>query len=192
MKKIFYLNFYFIAACSFINSAAADVDIGIQSFIDEDYVTAHAELTESANEGDSKAQYWLGLMHESGEGVRQDYFEARKWYERAAVQGEVGAQLQLGELYLLGRGTEKDRIRAYMWFDIAARQGVGFAGRNRDRISQGMHRGDITQARKLAREWRPENSDTVDDAAYARARAAIANRSRLWWVERLFSRDGHF
>ena len=189
MKTIIYLNFYYIVTFCFIGSAVADVDRGIRYFIEEDYVAAHAEFTERAERGDSKAQYWLGFMHESGEGAQQDYFEARKWYERAAEQGEVGAQLQLAELYLFDRGTEKGHIRAYMWFDIAAGRGLQIAERNRDRISQGMHRGEIAQAKRLAQNWRPENSSNVDDDAYARARAAIANRSRLWWVERLFSWD---
>ena len=177
MKTIIYLNFYYFLSFCLIEPAVADVDRGIRLFIEEDYVAAHAEFTEHAERGDSKAQYWLGLMHESGEGTQQNYFEARKWYERAAEQGEVGAQLQLAEFYLLGRGAEMDHIRAYMWFDIAAQRGLQIAKRNRDRMSQGMHRGEITQAKTLAQNWRPEDSSRLDDDAYARARAAVAKRS---------------
>ena len=114
----------FFAAVLFVESSVADVDGGVRSFIAEDYATALAEFSGLAEKGVPRAQYWLGLMHESGEGVPQDYSKAKEWYERAAEQGQVGAQLQLAELYLFGRGTERDYVRAYKWYDIAARRGA--------------------------------------------------------------------
>jgi TPR repeat protein len=41
-----------------------------------------------AEKGESRAQYYLGEMHEQGLGTRQDIDEAFKWYSKAAEQGD--------------------------------------------------------------------------------------------------------
>jgi TPR repeat protein len=41
-----------------------------------------------AEKGESRAQYYLGEMHEQGLGTRQDVDEAFKWYAKAAEQGD--------------------------------------------------------------------------------------------------------
>jgi TPR repeat protein len=41
-----------------------------------------------AEKGDTRAQYYLGEMHEQGLGTKQDVDEAFKWYSRAAEQGD--------------------------------------------------------------------------------------------------------
>ena len=44
-------------------------------------------LRSRANAGDADAQFSLGYMYETGEGVPQDAVEAVAWYRRAAEQG---------------------------------------------------------------------------------------------------------
>jgi TPR repeat protein len=41
-----------------------------------------------AEKGDTRAQYYLGEMHEQGLGTRQNVDEAFKWYSKAAEQGD--------------------------------------------------------------------------------------------------------
>lgn len=41
-----------------------------------------------AEKGDTRAQYYLGEMHEQGLGTKQDINEAFKWYAKAAEQGD--------------------------------------------------------------------------------------------------------
>jgi len=41
-----------------------------------------------AEKGESRAQYYLGEMHEQGLGTKQDVDEAFKWYAKAADQGD--------------------------------------------------------------------------------------------------------
>ncbi|MHB1141321.1 MAG: tetratricopeptide repeat protein [Sulfuricaulis sp.] len=41
-----------------------------------------------AEKGESRAQYFLGEMHEQGLGTKQDVDEAFKWYAKAAEQGD--------------------------------------------------------------------------------------------------------
>ncbi len=49
-----------------------------------DYATALRELRPLAEQGDAPAQYYLGHMYRTGQGVVQDYAKALKWYRRAA------------------------------------------------------------------------------------------------------------
>ena len=51
------------------------------------------------------AQYYLGDMYRSGEGVAQDDVEAVKWYRRAGGSGRVEAQSCLGFMYFYGKGV---------------------------------------------------------------------------------------
>jgi ankyrin repeat protein len=49
------------------------------------------ELESKANQGDVKAMYELGMMHENGVGTIQNYVEAYKWYNIAAYCGSIKA-----------------------------------------------------------------------------------------------------
>jgi TPR repeat protein len=55
-----------------------------------------AELRVQANAGDAVAQYNLGLMYATGEGVPQDDAQAVTWFRQAAEQGHAGALNNLG------------------------------------------------------------------------------------------------
>lgn len=48
-----------------------------------------------AEKGESRAQYYLGEMHEQGLGTKQDVDEAFKWYAKAAEQGDALAKRKL-------------------------------------------------------------------------------------------------
>ena len=45
------------------------------------------QYNSAAAQGDANAQYNLGKMHESGQGVRQNHFTAKEWYGRACDNG---------------------------------------------------------------------------------------------------------
>lgn len=48
-----------------------------------------------AEKGDTRAQYYLGEMHEQGLGTKQNIDEAFKWYTKAAEQGDPMAKRKL-------------------------------------------------------------------------------------------------
>ncbi len=48
-----------------------------------------------AEKGNTRAQYYLGEMHEQGLGTRRDVDEAFKWYAKAAEQGDPLAKRKL-------------------------------------------------------------------------------------------------
>ena len=65
-------------------------------------VAAEAQSTEiehlrsAAEQEDAGAQFRLGVMYHTGEGVPQDYQEAVKWYRLAAEQGSAFANTTSG------------------------------------------------------------------------------------------------
>ena len=59
----------------------------------------------AADQGDSDAQYNLGVAYDEGEGVPQDHQQAVAWYRKAAAQNHVRAQFNLAVSYDDGEGV---------------------------------------------------------------------------------------
>jgi Caspase domain/Sel1 repeat len=91
-----------------------------------DYRTALRVWKLDAEEGDAKAQNYVGEIYEKGLGVAPDYVAAAKWYRLAADQGLERAMLNLGQLYELGNGVEADPGQALAWYRKAS--GLAKAG----------------------------------------------------------------
>lgn len=77
-------------------------------------------VTKKALEGDSKAQFQLGIRFSNGEGVPVDIFKAIQWYEKAAAQNEPSASLNLSMIYTAGVGVPVDVIQAIAWMEKEA------------------------------------------------------------------------
>ena len=77
----------------------------------------------AAKQGDTPAQYNLGLMYYNSEGVDQSYERAKEYFEAAVRQGMADAQYSLGGLYYNGEGVKKSKKSARVWFTKAAEQG---------------------------------------------------------------------
>lgn len=84
-------------------------------------------LREAAENGDSSAQFKLGLKYDSGQGVRQDDLLAIYWYTKAAEQGHDAAQYNLGVMYANGQGVKRDLQKAISCYRIAANNGYASA-----------------------------------------------------------------
>ncbi len=130
----------------------------------------------AAEQGYAKAQYNLGGMYDKGQGVPQDDAEAVKWYRKAAEQGDAEAgrwwrkaaeqgdataQLSLGLMYGMGQGVPQDYVQAHMWFNLAVSklppgEAHDRAVKNSDIAAKRMTPAEISEAQKLAREWRPK------------------------------------
>jgi TPR repeat protein len=67
--------------------AWADFEEAAEAFKRGDYDSAYCELRLLAKKGHPVAQFHLGFLYDTGQGVRQDYDEAIKWYGRSARQG---------------------------------------------------------------------------------------------------------
>ena len=102
---------------------AADFKKGLDAAKKGNFETALKEWRPLAEQGDSYAQYNLGLMYDYGEGVIEDDTQAVYWFRKAAEQGHAKAQYNLGVMYESGRGIAKDDTQAVYWFRKAAEQG---------------------------------------------------------------------
>lgn len=71
-----------------------------------------ATPTTSAEGGDPRAQFELGLRYSEGEGVKKNAKEAAKWMLRAAQSGLPPAQYRMGVLYERGLGVPRDMGQA--------------------------------------------------------------------------------
>jgi TPR repeat protein len=70
------------------------------------------------------AQYYLGSIYETGNGVPQDYHKAIEWYEKSAELGNEYSAFNLGQIYYNGSGPiTLDYTKAFYWNEKAALQG---------------------------------------------------------------------
>jgi uncharacterized protein len=119
--------------------------------------TRHVQcLREQSEQGDAEAQYLLGSFYLVGTNVPRDYQEAYNWLHRAADQGQPMAQFLLASMYASGRGVPRDLVHAHMWLNLAAAQGLELAQKAREELATNMTSSQITEAQKLAREWKPK------------------------------------
>jgi uncharacterized protein len=115
------------------------------------------EIRARAERGSAEAQYALGWMYLSGEGVQQDDVQAVAWYRKAADQGAARAQGNLGWLYATGRGVPRDPAEGYKWVDLAASRASGEDQKKfaemRDQMAAKMTPAQLAEARKRVRAW---------------------------------------
>jgi hypothetical protein len=65
-----------------------------------------------AQEGDPKAQSYVGEIYEKGLGTQPNYQKAAIWYQKAADQGYSRAKMSLGSLYERGLGVSQNNVTA--------------------------------------------------------------------------------
>ncbi len=100
-----------------------DFQDGWNAYEKKDYKTARELWLPLAEQGDSRAQFFLGFMHDMGFGVPEDDKKAFKWYKLAREQGDSRAQLFMGYMYDFGQGTPEDDQEAFKLYLIAIEQG---------------------------------------------------------------------
>ncbi len=91
-----------------------------KNYIEINYQTAAGRkkaIEERAANGDSVAQYYLGLCHtQGGLGISKDYGKAIEWWKKAAKNGNTYAQMKLYDCYRRGLfGLKKDKDEADKW-----------------------------------------------------------------------------
>jgi Sel1 repeat len=104
-------------------TVAGPLEDASAAFERRDFATVLRLLRPLADQGNSVAQFILGVMYDNGEGVPQNNAEAMKWYREAADRGEPNAQCNLGTMYLTGQGVPQDYAEALKWYRKAADQG---------------------------------------------------------------------
>ena len=131
---------------------AGPFEDGLAAYQRDDRETALREWRPLAEQGDAVAQYYLGLMHDTGEA----FHVTMKWYRKAAEQGVPRAQYNLGIMYSFGLGVAShDLVEAHKWFDLAVMRGNVAARAARDHVAESMTAAEIGEAERRARHWKP-------------------------------------
>lgn len=112
----------------------------------------------AAEQGDKTAQVLLGFCYKNGEGVATNEIEAVKWFRKAAEHGDQSGQYMLGFCYQYGRGVHTNYVEAHKWLNIAADQDHELAKKTRSEVGQLMTKEQITEAQRLAREFKPQKA----------------------------------
>jgi len=107
---------------------------------EQEVKNAILEAQKPAEQGDVRAQYFLGYSYQ----LLKDFVMAAKWYEKAAEQGYADAQIRLGRFYSLGQGVPKDEVKGFEWIKKAAEQGHSRAQ---------FYMGNLTEDNVKSAEW---------------------------------------
>lgn len=87
------------------------------------YMEAEAIFSRLANEGDGRAQYYLGRIKLTGRGSESDPAAACDWFERAADNNHLAAFYEFGNCFFTGEGRERDVDQALYLYGVAAERG---------------------------------------------------------------------
>jgi hypothetical protein len=146
-----------------VTSFGGQFEDAVAAYERGDFVTAYQLLEPLAEQGNDEAQYNLGGMYAEGRGVQQNYGKAVKWFRKAAEQGNAMAQYNLGGMYYIGKGVPRDFVLAHMWFNLSISRVPTSEGEKReateiiiDLVASKMTPAQITEAQRLAREWKPK------------------------------------
>ncbi len=107
------------------------------------------------------APAWAGLDEGVAAYLRADYAAALREWRPLAKQGNAKAQYNLGLMYGKGLGVPQDHVQAHMWFNVAASrfppgEDRDKAVKKRDIVAKRMTPAQISEAQKLAWEWKPK------------------------------------
>lgn len=118
---------HYEASASQENSLAA-IKLGILYYegrlVRRDLSKAYQYFEQASSVPDSKGQahYYLGYIHEFGQGVPVTHSEAAYHYRLAALEGHTVALRRLVNFYVTGVGVSLDFDRALYWLGILSRQ----------------------------------------------------------------------
>ena len=112
------------AATSFAPAHGSERErtLGAEAYRRGDHDQAAAIWRPLAEDGDAYAQFGMGLLYYSGDGVPRDLTESARWFRLSAEQGYGAAQHNLGNAYKHGRGVPLDDAEAARWWRLAAEQ----------------------------------------------------------------------
>jgi uncharacterized protein len=131
-----------------------------RAYARQNYVLAAQIFLPLAEQADSRAQTYIGVMYQRGQGVPQNFLVAAYWLHAAAAAGVPEAQYFLGLMYDKGQGVPQDFVLAHAWLNLAvAHAKPKYRNRwvlIRDAIASKMTEAQLWEASRLAYEWRPD------------------------------------
>jgi uncharacterized protein len=153
---------------AFIPTARADTfATAARAYARQNYVLAAGIFLPLAEQGDPRAQTYLGIMYLRGEGAPQDFKVAAYWLHIASEAGVSTAQYFFGLMYDKGQGVPQDFVVAHAWLNLAVAHAEPRLRRRwvliRDAVASKMTEAQLADARRLAYEWRPEPAWVASD-----------------------------
>ena len=112
-----------LAALVIVGWSGDDYQQGLSAYERKDYNQAFAVWLPLAEQGHVEAQFNVGYMYVTGQGVGQDREIGVNWYRKAAALGHAKAQFNLGLALLKGEGVSVDLGGAVKWLQKAVDQG---------------------------------------------------------------------
>lgn len=132
---------------------AQTYEAGLKAYLAGDPAGAWFFWLGPAERGHRDAQFSIGHLYRTGEGVPADPVSAARWFARAADQGDPHAMLNLALMHEQGAGVPRDLALGYAH---AARAGRMLQGEEFERarvaaarIAVGFTDGDADRARRL-------------------------------------------
>jgi TPR repeat protein len=142
-------------------AAHAGFDEGSEAYSVGDYTRAMVEFQAAAEQGDPRAEYYVGFFYYRGYGVPKDFAEAAKWFGKAAAKGDSRSQYYLGKMSEKGEGAEKNLVQAHVWFSLSAKNApsprdAAYTREEVEKLERKMSPEQIASAKQLASQWKPE------------------------------------
>lgn len=75
--------------------------------------------------GDADAQYRVGILYQSEDGLGLNPLQSARWFSLAARKGHAPAQARLGILLFNGDGIDAQPIEGLMWLTVAHERTMG-------------------------------------------------------------------
>jgi len=141
------------------NKAVTDV------FMQKYFATENVEwLEKAAEQGETSAQYMLGIFYCTGNGVPKDIDKGVKLIRKAAEQGDENAQLSLGGMYFSGEvvGVPKDLLKAAEWVRKAAAQGFAEAKKALPEVEAALKKEKVREEREAAEKRAQEEKEAAE------------------------------
>lgn len=105
------------------NNDDQDYEAGLRLLDQGQYMDALKSFGRSAKNGNTDAQYQIGIMFLEGEGMKANPEDAAYWFRKAAQNGHALSQFEIGRCFLTGTGVQADeRMAARM---VLARRRTG-------------------------------------------------------------------
>lgn len=166
----------FILFLPFMSCHASDYSQGFEAYLAGDYQNAEKLWGDSANKGDAKSMFNLGLLHEQSKLANSDIELAESWYKKASDNGYSAAGFHLAQR-LLERGGSDDE--ALELIRVAANEGyvpaIRFNG--------------ASQRSKANVSSNASKSTKVNSKRFQTESWINAQRGRLWTVQLLAFTD---
>jgi TPR repeat protein len=130
MARVLRLMTLVLGLATLVPVARADFNAGLEAYQGKDYKAAIEAWEPLAADGDSAAQYNLGVIYQNALGVHRDLKRAAWYFREAAGRGHVKAMLNIGYCYAQGHGVGQSYQEALYWMRKAADAGDATARLN--------------------------------------------------------------